>query len=227
MDDTNPSISTPPHTSNRRYSLADRFIEQLDRTLRTLSPGQSVQHRATPRADITSEPLTETERRHAAGLMRVNHTGEVCAQALYQGQSLTAKLPNVRTEMEQAANEEIDHLHWCAERLDSLGAHSSILNPAWYGLSFGMGAVAGLISDETSLGFVAATEELVCAHLEEHLDKLPANDLASRAVVTQMIIEEKQHGDKAIQAGGKALPDPVKWGMRMVSKVMTKTTYHI
>ena len=129
--------------------------------------------------------------------------------------------------MEQAANEEIDHLHWCAERLDSLGARNSLLNPAWYGLSFGMGAVAGLISDETSLGFVAATEELVCTHLEEHLDKLPANDLASRAVVTQMIIEEKQHGDKAIQAGGKTLPAPVKWGMRMVSKVMTKTTYHI
>lgn len=195
--------------------------------MRTLSPGQSVQHRTTPRADITPEPLTETERRHSAGLMRVNHAGEVCAQALYQGQSLTAKLPNVRTEMEQAANEEIDHLHWCAERLESLGARSSLLNPAWYGLSFGMGAVAGLISDETSLGFVAATEELVCAHLEEHLDKLPANDLASRAVVAQMIVEEKQHGDKAIQAGGKALPDPVKWGMRMVSKVMTKTTYHI
>src|SRR5690606_10877271 len=167
------------------------------------------------------------ERRHAAGLMRVNHSGEVCAQALYQGQSLTARLPRVRREMETAAAEEVDHLAWCEQRLQALDSHTSVLNPVWYTLSFGIGATAGLISDRLSLGFVAATEELVCQHLSHHLDDLPEQDLESRAVVSQMLTDEALHARKALEAGGLPIPPPAKKLMSLVSKVMTRASYRL
>ncbi|GAA5525788.1 3-demethoxyubiquinol 3-hydroxylase [Microbulbifer aestuariivivens] len=213
--------------SERRLTGLDRLLIQADRALRTLSPGAPSHGRPSPaRGEIESE-MTEAERRHAAGLMRVNHSGEVCAQALYQGQALTAKLPQVRGEMERAADEEIDHLAWCDQRLRELDSRPSLLNPLWYGLSFGLGAAAGKVSDRVSLGFVAATEEQVCKHLESHLQRLPAQDARSRAVVEQMRIDEQEHGHAALSAGGARFPAPMKGVMTLVSKVMTSISYRI
>jgi 3-demethoxyubiquinol 3-hydroxylase len=171
--------------------------------------------------------MSDAERKHAAGLMRVNHAGEVCAQALYQGQALTAKLPEVRHEMEHAAEEEIDHLAWCQERIEGLGSHTSLLNPLWYGMSFGIGASAGLLSDRVSLGFVAATEHQVCKHLQSHLEELPAQDDKSRAIVTEMLEDEEKHAHTALEAGGYRFPAPIKGLMSLVSKAMTKTSYRL
>ena len=199
--------------STRHLSPSDHLLSQFDRALRTLAPGKVSHQRPSPANGINEHPLTDSERRHAAGLMRVNHAGEVCAQALYQGQALTAKLPHVRQSMEAAAQEEVDHLAWCQERIDTLGSHTSVLNPIWYGLSFGIGAGAGLISDRVSLGFVAATEEQVCKHLKSHLEALPAQDEKSRAVVSQMLDEEEEHAHAALSAGGLAFPGLVKGAM--------------
>jgi len=159
--------------------------------------------------------------------MRINHTGEVCAQALYAGQATTAKLATVRAEMEHAADEEIDHLVWCEERLYELGSRPSILNPFFYGASFCIGAGAGLISDKLSLGFVAATEDQVCLHLDKHMAALPAQDQRSRAVLSQMHIDEAKHKQMALDSGGYEFPKPVMQVMTLVSKVMTQSTYRI
>lgn len=211
-----------------RLSLIDNFIINADRALRTLAAGSDMtSERPSPARPLNETDLSDTERKRSAALMRVNHTGEVCAQALYQGQALTAKLPNVRAEMEKAAEEEIDHLVWCQERIDSLGSHTSYLNPVWYGLSFAIGAGAGLVSDKVSLGFVAATEDQVCKHLQDHLQKLPEQDARSRAVVEQMLEDEARHADMALDAGGYRFPAPVKVLMTLVSKVMTTTSYRI
>lgn len=211
---------------NRNYSRADNLIHQFDTVMRTLIPGTARSSRPSPvTADIQDEPMTDEERRHAAGLMRVNHTGEVCAQALYQGQGFTARLPAVREQMEQSAQEEIDHLAWCDERLKELDSHPSVLNPLFYAASFGMGAVAGAIGDRISLGFVAATEEQVGRHLEDHLVRLPPGDHRSRAVLRQMAIDEAHHAQLALEAGGARFPAPVKFGMSLMSKVMTKSVY--
>lgn len=214
-------------SSQRRYSLIDQWITETDKVLRTLATGNKASGTPSPAQAIADEELTQEERQHAAGLMRVNHTGEVCAQALYQGQSLTAKLPHVREEMDKAAKEEVDHLQWCDERLQQLNSHSSRLNPLFYGLSFSMGALAGAIGDKTSLGFVAATEEQVCKHLEKHLQELPSNDKKSRAIVGKMLEDEARHQQTALDAGGSQFPTPIKLGMSLMSKVMTKSTYHI
>ncbi|MDC7832075.1 MULTISPECIES: 2-polyprenyl-3-methyl-6-methoxy-1,4-benzoquinone monooxygenase [Pseudomonas] len=213
--------------SKRLYSPLDRLLIQADIALRTLTPFSGAPTRSSPAIPLKDAELSDEERRHAAGLMRINHTGEVCAQALYQGQALTAKLPEVREEMERSADEEIDHLAWCEQRIRALGERPSLLNPLFYGLSFGIGAGAGLISDRLSLGFVAATEDQVCRHLDEHLEKLPAADAKSRAVLEQMRIDEEQHAEHALAAGGWRFPTPVKYGMSLMSKVMTKTTYRI
>ncbi|HCH77213.1 MAG TPA: demethoxyubiquinone hydroxylase family protein, partial [Pseudomonas sp.] len=180
-------------TSQRHYSPADRLLMQADSALRTLLPFSGQPARPSPAVLKNEAELSESETRHVAGLMRINHTGEVCAQALYQGQALTARLPQVRRAMEQAADEEIDHLAWCEQRIRQLGSHTSVLNPLFYGLSFGIGATAGLISDRISLGFVAATEDQVCKHLDEHLGQLPASDDKSRAILEQMREDEQQH----------------------------------
>ena len=215
-----------------QLSVVDRLIVQADRALRTLAGASDLTaERPSPASRLheteLNEQLNEQEKRHAAGLMRVNHAGEVCAQALYQGQALTAKLPDVRTEMEKAAAEEVDHLVWCQQRIDELGSHTSYLNPLWYGLSFAIGAGAGLVSDRVSLGFVAATEDQVCRHLNSHLAKLPAEDFRSRAVVEQMLEDEARHADAALAAGGMDFPAPVKVMMTLVSKAMTFSSYRL
>jgi len=216
-----------PQTRHTQLSSGDKLIVQLDRALRTLVPGHRATARSSPADTVFYTTLNPAESRHAAGLMRVNHAGEVCAQALYQGQALTAKLPHVREKMELAADEEIDHLVWCEERLTQLRSRTSLLNPLWYGLSFGLGAGAGLISDKLSLGFLAATEDQVSAHLRDHLRALPEEDLKSRAVVQTMLREEEAHGADALRAGGYKFPKPVKWLMRVMSKAMTLSSYRI
>jgi ubiquinone biosynthesis monooxygenase Coq7 len=213
--------------NQRHYSPLDRLLLQADTALRTLLPFSGQPYRPSP-AIVKPDAQFDTDTtRHVAGLMRINHTGEVCAQGLYQGQALTAKLPQVRDAMEHAAEEEIDHLVWCEQRIRQLGSHPSVLNPLFYGLSFGVGAVAGLISDKVSLGFVAATEDQVCKHLDEHLQQLPAEDDKSRAILEQMRSDEAEHAAGAIAAGGYRFPAPVKFGMSLLAKVMTKSTYRI
>ncbi len=211
----------------RQLSALDRLIERADGVLRTLSPSASQARRKSPGDGSADAPLESEQRHHVAGLMRVNHTGEVCAQALYQGQALTAQLPDVRDKMEQAAQEEIDHLVWCEERLQQLGSHTSRLNPVFYGLSFALGAAAGLAGDKWSLGFVAATEERVCKHLRDHLEQLPPEDERSRAILEQMLDDERKHGHQALAAGGEDLPEPVKRIMSQVAKLMTETSYRV
>lgn len=213
--------------SNRHYSLFDKLIHNADLAVRTLVPGAAHAYRPNPSEERDEQPLDSNQAKHAAALMRINHTGEVCAQALYQGQALTAKLPEVRDAMAEAAAEEIDHLVWCEERIKALGGRTSVLNPLFYGLSFGVGAVAGKISDKVSLGFVAATEEQVCKHLTAHLTSLPAQDDKSKAVLLQMLEDEAKHATRALDAGGYRFPLPIKLAMTGLSKVMTKTVYHL
>ena len=211
----------------RQLSGIDRLICHFDTAIRTLH-GISSAGRPNPRNSVeATENLTHHEQKHAAGLMRINHTGEVCAQALYSGQALTARSEQIALEMQQSAKEEEDHLAWCKERLDELGSKPSLLNPLFYAGSFSMGALAGIIGDRFSLGFIAATEDRVCAHLEEHLTELPENDNRSRAIVSEMIVDEKRHGQKALEAGGATFTEAQLNAMALLSKVMTKTTYHL
>jgi len=208
-------------------NLTDRIITHLDHALRvSLAPAPAVE-RASPARSLPEGELTQKERRHAAGLMRVNHTGEVCAQALYAGQAATARLPEVRGEMQQAADEEVDHLRWCAERLDALGAQPSRLNPFWYAGSFAIGALAGAAGDRWSLGFVEATERQVESHLDGHLQTLPEQDQRSRAVVEQMKIDEARHAELAQQSGAARLPAPVQQAMALTAGVMKWVAYRL
>lgn len=213
--------------SSRRMTFLDTLINNVDTVVKTLSPGTSTAARENPAQNNDDVLLSDTERAHISGLMRINHTGEVCAQALYQGQAATAKLKDVRDSMNDAAEEEIDHLAWCEQRLKELGSQPSLLNPVFYALSFGIGAAAGAISDKLSLGFVAATEDQVCKHLEEHLAQLPESEQRSRAILEQMLQDEREHATHAISAGGTVFPDEVKHAMTVLSKAMTKTTYRI
>lgn len=211
----------------RRYTLADTLIGHADQVLKTLTPNTAPALRANPAQTHQAAPLDTQQQQLIAGLMRVNHTGEVCAQALYHGQALTAKLPTVREEMQRAALEEQDHLAWCEDRLKELNSHISVLNPLWYGLSFGIGAVAGLAGDKWSLGFVAETEKQVCKHLESHLAQIPDFDQRSHAILAQMHTDEDHHRQQALAAGGVELPQPIKEVMGIVSKVMTKTSFYV
>lgn len=214
--------------SQRHYSLFDRAILHADRALRTLTPGMARAERANPAAAVhNDDALSEAERRHTAGLLRVNHTGEICAQALYQGQAMSAHKDGVRTAMAQAAREEADHLAWCEERLRELDSRPSYLNPLFYGLSFALGATVGKISDRLSLGFVAATEEQVCEHLQSHLRQLPPQDARSRALLDQMLTDEAGHATAAMAAGGMRFPRWLKRAMTGLSGAMTRTTYHL
>lgn len=210
---------------SRHLSLIDRVLMQFDQALHTLIPGSVHADRPSP-ANSTPQ-LNADEQRHSAGLMRINHTGEVCAQALYQGQALTAKTAPVQNAMTQAAREEIDHLAWCEQRLKELDSRPSLLNPFFYGASYALGAVTGLLGDKISLGFVAATEEQVCQHLREHLTRLPEHDDADRAVLEQMLIDEEKHGTIALENGGAEFPEWFKRGMTTASRAMTKSTYYI
>lgn len=210
----------------RQFTGVDKLINSFDQALRSLVPGATSAQRQNP-AQNEETQLAVSDARHVAGLMRVNHSGEVCAQALYHGQAMTAKLPNVRREMEHAAVEEQDHLAWCEDRLKELDSHTSLLNPVWYSLSFGMGALAGIAGDKYSLGFVAETERQVSLHLEDHIHQLPEHDERSRKILVQMNEDELHHRDTALEAGGVDLPLPVRIAMTGISKLMTKTSYYI
>lgn len=204
----------------------DAFIATLDNALRTIAgPAQSV--RPTPGNDLPEAELDASQQRAVARLMRVNHVGEVCAQALYAGQALTARDPKVQEAMRDAAQEEIEHLAWTAQRITELGGRTSLLNPVWYAGSFAMGALAGALGDRVNLGFLAETERQVYDHLEEHLGRLPAEDARSAAILKQMQIDEDRHRQAAIKSGGIDLPKPAQEAMRMVSKVMTRTAYWV
>ncbi len=207
-------------------TFADRLIGAFDQALRSVVPNTTQAERPLPSARAESA-LNVSDARRVAGLMRVNHSGEVAAQALYHGQALTAKLPHVREAMQQAAREEQDHLAWCETRLKELDSHTSLLNPLWYAMSFGIGAVAGLAGDQYSLGFVAETERQVGVHLDEHLQALPENDDRSRAILQQMHKDELHHREQAIDAGAQELPESVKAVMGVISKVMTKSSYFV
>ena len=212
--------------SLRQYSFLDDFISHVDNGVRTLF-GENHATRPNP-ADTEQESELSSEEQQLAGrLMRINHAGEVAAQGLYQGQALTAKLPNVRQQMEQAAQEEVDHLAWCKTRAEQLGTHTSKLDPLWYTGSVTIGAIAGLAGDKWSLGFVNETEKQVVKHLEGHLERLPEHDKKSRAILEQMKTDEQHHATTALEAGAAELPTPVKKAMTLVSKVMTKTAFWI
>jgi 3-demethoxyubiquinol 3-hydroxylase len=203
----------------------DRFLGSMDAALRTLS-GQARAGRPSPQA-TECPPLKPDERALSGALMRVNHVGEVCAQALYQAQALTARSPALRDQMTEAAREELDHLAWTEQRLRELDARPSLLNPLWYGGAFALGLLAGRAGDRWSLGFVAETERQVEEHLAGHLERLPADDLVSREIVSRMKEEEARHGRAAQEAGAAALPAPLRWAMRGAAKVMTRTAHHI
>jgi 3-demethoxyubiquinol 3-hydroxylase len=209
----------------RQFSVLDTLIVECDKAVKTVFGKPETTDRSTPGQELPEETLTTAEQVCSNRLMRVNHAGEVSAQALYQGQALTAKLPEVRLAMEQAAIEENDHLLWCQQRVHHFGGHTSILNPLWYAGSFAIGAVAGKIGDKWSLGFVAETEKQVVKHLDEHLEQISPSDKKSRAILEQMKIDELHHGTVALEAGGAKLPQPVTLVMGLMSKVMTRTSY--
>jgi ubiquinone biosynthesis monooxygenase Coq7 len=206
----------------------DRWLSSADQALRTLSGGAHAGRRCPGESPGASEAtLAEPERRLAGALMRVNHVGEVCAQALYQAQALSTRDDALREQFRAAAREEQDHLAWTERRLQELGDRPSLLNPLWYAGAFGVGLLAGRLGDRASLGFVVETERQVEAHLARHLDRLPAADVRSRAIVAQMQADERRHGEQA-QAGGAApLPAPARWLMRAAAKVMTSTAHRI
>ncbi len=211
--------------TDRAYSPIDTLFAGLDQALRTVFGPPPEAQRPNPAAGLPEAELDAAARELAGRLMRINHAGEVCAQALYQGQAATAHLSNVREKMEQAAQEENDHLAWTAERIHELGTHTSYLNPLWYAGSFAIGAAAGLVGDKWSLGFVAETEHQVIRHLEGHLARLSPQDTKSRAILEQMKQDEAHHATVAIEHGAAEFPGPVKQLMQLTSKVMTTTTY--
>lgn len=206
--------------------IPDNLIIQFDKALRTVF-AQAHSRRPYPDANVAETAMSEAEKRHAAGLMRVNHSGEVCAQALYQGQALTARDPEVQKALQEASDEETEHLAWCERRLEELGSHKSVLNPLWYAGSFTLGAIAGALGDKWNLGFLAETERQVEGHLNGHLEQLPEQDAKSRAIVEQMKTDEIKHADTAVAHGGAPLPLPVKLAMQATSKILTHTAYRI
>lgn len=208
-------------------SFIDQLIVEIDRGIK-LSKSNAQQCKKPYPAETTKEVLlTEDEKNHSAGLMRVNHAGEVCAQALYRGQSLTAELIETREQMRQAAEEELDHLAWCNKRLEELGDNPSILNPLWYAMSFSIGILTGFTGDKRSLGFVEETERQVVRHLDKHLDDVSDKDIKTQAVVKQMREDEDSHARQAKEAGAYELPEEVKTLMSRVAKLMTSTSYYI
>ena len=204
----------------------DRLIIGFDRALRTLC-GPAVSLRPVPGENLPNLELSAAEKRHAAALMRVNHSGEVCAQALYQGQALTARDDAAMKTLERAAAEETEHLAWTAQRIGELGGRVSFLNPLFYAGSFAIGALSGLLGDRWSMGFLTETERQVEGHLDGHLEQLPAQDEKSRAIVAQMKEDEARHANTALAHGAAELPEPVKLAMRISSRLMTVSTYRV
>lgn len=212
----------------RELNPIDTLLLHFDNAIRTvLTPQKRPCNRPTPADDIEETKLSSSEKRHVAGLMRVNHAGEVCAQALYQGQALTAKLDHVKAQMQKASLEEQDHLAWCEQRLTELQSKPSILNPFWYLASYSLGAFAGILGDKISLGFVAETERQVSAHLQKHQLKLPKQDLKTNAILAQMEKDETKHATEASRAGGAKLPSFVKYLMTRSAKFLTFASYYI
>lgn len=206
--------------------MLDQAIIEFDKALRTVFASAPTA-RTRPGADLPEAELSPAEKQHAAALMRINHVGEVCAQALYQGQALTSRDPATRAALVQAAWEETEHLNWTEKRIEELGGRKSFLNPLWYAGSLAMGIVAGKFGDTWNLGFLAETERQVGAHLTDHLQRLPQNDERSRAVLAQMALDEAEHAATAVKLGGAELPEPVKAAMKLSSKLMTRTAYFI
>lgn len=207
--------------------MLDQLIIVFDKNLRTVL-SKSVAGRVRPDARLNENlTLTEADKQHAAALMRVNHCGEVCAQALYSGQALTSRNSHTVDALRAAAVEETDHLAWCESRIQELGGRKSLLNPVWYAGAFGIGVAAGMLGDKWNLGFLAETEKQVAQHLDGHLRYLPANDHKTRAIIQQMHIDETAHADTAFNHGAAELPAPVKMAMRLASKVMTRVSYTI
>ncbi len=208
----------------------DALILQFDKALRTVF-AKAGSRRPYPDAGLPDTELSAADKHHAAGLMRVNHSGEVCAQALYAGQALTARNPEAQRALLEAADEETEHLAWCEKRLDELGSHKSFLNPLWYGGSFTLGALVGALGDKWNLGFLAETERQVEGHLDSHLigqsGSLPEQDAKSRAIVEQMKIDEAKHADTALAHGGAPLPAPVRGAMQATAKILTHIAYRI
>lgn len=204
----------------------DKLITTFDTGLRTVF-AQANASRQRPDAQIEESTLTETEKNQAAALMRINHVGEVCAQALYSGQALSSRNPQIVQSLQKAANEETDHLAWCEARINELGGRKSWLNPVWYAGSFALGAAAGALDDKWNLGFLAETEHQVSNHLQSHLTKLSDSDTKTRAIIGQMQQDEAEHALEAKELGASDLPQPVKAGMKLASKIMTSTAYYV
>jgi ubiquinone biosynthesis monooxygenase Coq7 len=221
-----PSPRMPGMTAKRRLGPLDRLLDSAQNALSTVS-GSPRAERANPGAELPDLVLDEAERRHAAGLMRINHVGEVCAQALYIGQAAVARDPATRDQLLAAAQEETDHLAWCADRLRELDSRPSLLNPVWYAGSYAIGALAGLRGDGWNLGFVVETERQVEAHLEEHLHTLPEADGRSRAILRTMKDDEARHADHAQAAGARTLPQPIPSLMGIASSLMKRVAYRI
>lgn len=214
-------------TVNRQYSLLDKLCIGIDQAIRTLTDNALTSGQVYPARAVAEEEMSDTERKHVAGLMRINHAGEVCAQALYHGQAVASRDNSVQQKMEQAALEEGDHLDWCKKRLDELGSHTSYLNPIWYAGSFCIGMAAGMVGDKWSLGFVAETERQVIKHLSSHMDLLPTQDQRSHTILERMERDEAHHRDEAIHAGAHELPGYIKSVMALTSKLMVKTAYYL
>lgn len=212
--------------SHRTITPADQVLIRLDILLKS-ALGPHTASRPYPADGIADTISDSATRKHVAGLMRINHAGEICAQALYHGQATTAKLEGVRDSMSQAAQEEVDHLAWCAQRLQELHDRPSLLDPLWYAGSFAIGAIAGVAGDRNSLGFVAETEKQVVEHLQSHLDQLPQDDARTRSIIKQMMEDEAHHGGTALQQGGVLPPNPVKALMKLTAKLMTSSSYWI
>ena len=212
---------------NRRLTPIDRLLAGLNNALRTVAAPAGRPARQNPAADINDADLDDAQKAHVAGLMRINHAGEVAAQGLYQGHAVVARDPAIADQMQRAADEEFDHLAWCGQRLAELDAGPSLFSPVWYAGAFAIGAASGILGDRWSLGFIAETERQVCAHLTSHLDRLPDDDAKTRAIVEMMRDEEEEHGENAIDAGAAELPRPVKRLMQLTAKAMTKTAYWV
>jgi ubiquinone biosynthesis monooxygenase Coq7 len=211
----------------RQYSRLDRLIASMDDALRISTGDAPSPQRGNPAGDLAAIDLDEEQRRHVAGLMRINHTGEICAQALYAGQAATARNDATREAMQSAADEEIDHLSWCEDRLKELESRPSLLNPLWYAGSFAIGALAGIAGDDWSLGFVRETENQVEAHLQDHLERLPENDGRSQAILDQMKVDEAKHAAMAADAGARELPEPIRRAMALTAGLMKTLAYRL
>lgn len=213
--------------TQRNFSFLDKACIFIDQVVRTMANVPLSSGAAYPAEGVIDEAMTSNQKKHSAGLMRINHAGEVCAQALYHGQAVATRTESIQSKMQQAALEEGDHLNWCKQRLDELGSHTSYLNPVWYAGSFAIGMVAGMIGDKWSLGFVVETERQVIKHLAGHMAILPMQDQRSYQILKRMEQDEAEHRDTALDAGAYQLPKPIQTMMALTSKVMVKTTYYL